>query len=226
MLKKIGLGLLFLLLCVSLSYGVMSTTDIVSDKIRNFYNEENQGGGSELGSSHLGSGRTISERRLEEPVTVDEYLPWFAEPFTGIGVVGDSLLDNVKKYAIEILLPLVAVIFLICIHRYRKKKREKEMKITSATIKDKLLLMKDHSNENSGTNMSASLEEINEIRRIVRDWERQLNFLARKKANETIQEWFERINGPVEIIPIYEKVRYGEKISTKQELLYLRKVLK
>ncbi|MCP3741955.1 hypothetical protein [Rossellomorea sp. BNER] len=224
MLKKIGLGLLFLLMCVSLGYGVMSTTDIVSDKIRNFYNEENQVDGSEFGSGSSGSGgRIIYDRRLEEPVTVDKYLPWFVEPFTSI--VGEGLLEKVKKYGI-LLFPLAIVVFLICIHHYRKKKREKEMKITSATIKDKLILKQDNSNENSGTNIPVSTKEINEIRRMVKDWELRQNFLSRKKASETIQEWFERINGPVEIIPIYEKVRYGGKSCTHQELLYLRKVLK
>ncbi len=58
------------------------------------------------------------------------------------------------------------------------------------------------------------------------DWESHLNTLNRKRKHETIQEWFKRIKGPTEIIPVYEKVRYGGKQFTSQELNLLKNFLR
>ncbi|MBN8190857.1 hypothetical protein JI667_01730 [Bacillus sp. NTK074B] len=68
--------------------------------------------------------------------------------------------------------------------------------------------------------------KLNEIRQLMRDWEAHLNILNRKKNHETIQEWFRRIKGPTEVIPLYEKVRYGGKSFTNKELHLLKKFLR
>jgi len=47
-----------------------------------------------------------------------------------------------------------------------------------------------------------------------------------KREAETINEWFERIKGPLEIIPIYEKVRYGEKNCTEEGIKFIKNSLK
>lgn len=67
--------------------------------------------------------------------------------------------------------------------------------------------------------------QINETRRLLRKWEARLSRGETKKDAETINEWFKRINGPIEIIPIYEKVRYGEKTCTENELRFIKNTL-
>lgn len=47
-----------------------------------------------------------------------------------------------------------------------------------------------------------------------------------KREAETINEWFERIIGPKEIIPIYERVRYGEKSCTEDEIRFMKNTFK
>ncbi len=65
-----------------------------------------------------------------------------------------------------------------------------------------------------------------EIRKLLQEWEARLVGKNIKKEAETINEWFERIKGPIEIIPIYEKVRYGEKICTEEEIKFIKNSLK
>lgn len=63
---------------------------------------------------------------------------------------------------------------------------------------------------------------IHEIRRLLQEWEARLVGKSIKKEAETINEWFERINGPVDIIPIYEKIRYGEQNCTEEEVNFIK----
>jgi len=67
---------------------------------------------------------------------------------------------------------------------------------------------------------------IHEIRRYLQKWEAGLVGKRMKREAETINEWFERIKGPLEIIPIYEKVRYGEKNCTEEEIKFIKNSLK
>lgn len=67
---------------------------------------------------------------------------------------------------------------------------------------------------------------IHEIRKLLQEWEAGLVGKRIKKEAETINEWFERINGPAEIIPIYEKVRYGEQNCTEDEIRFIKNTLK
>jgi len=71
----------------------------------------------------------------------------------------------------------------------------------------------------------ATNNQINETRRLLKKWEARLTGGETKKDAETINEWFKRINGPIEIIPIYEKVRYGEKTCTEDELRFIKNTL-
>lgn len=64
----------------------------------------------------------------------------------------------------------------------------------------------------------------NEIRRLFKEWQGGLRNDQMKRSHETIQEWFDRIEGPTELIPIYEKVRYGNHSFSRgeYELFFLR----
>jgi len=67
---------------------------------------------------------------------------------------------------------------------------------------------------------------IHEIRKLLQEWQALLAGKSIKKEAETINEWFERIKGPIEIIPIYEKIRYGEKNCTEEEIKFIKNSLK
>lgn len=58
----------------------------------------------------------------------------------------------------------------------------------------------------------------NEIRQEFIQWEKRLDKHKKRKAYETIQQWFQRIGKSPAIIPIYEKIRYGEKEYSLEDL--------
>ena len=68
--------------------------------------------------------------------------------------------------------------------------------------------------------------QLHETRRLLQKWEAGLVKKRMKREAETINEWFERIKGPLEIIPIYEKVRYGEKNCSEEEIKFIKISLK
>jgi hypothetical protein len=66
----------------------------------------------------------------------------------------------------------------------------------------------------------------NKIRHLLIDWQTNLKDDQKKRDSETIYDWFLRINGPMDIIPIYEKVRYGCQKFTQHEYLLIYSSLK
>ncbi|KQL39281.1 hypothetical protein AN960_09975 [Bacillus sp. FJAT-25509] len=48
--------------------------------------------------------------------------------------------------------------------------------------------------------------------------EQNLTTIQRRKNNETIQEWFKRINCSNEIVTIYESIRYGGRKSEVMDM--------
>ncbi|RIW28549.1 hypothetical protein D3H55_21480 [Bacillus salacetis] len=61
----------------------------------------------------------------------------------------------------------------------------------------------------------------NKIRQLLIDWQSNLEEVQKKRDSETIYEWFLRINGPLEVLPIYDKVRYGQQEYTQSEYLLI-----
>jgi hypothetical protein len=222
MLKKAGITILFILICAGTSLVLMNVCSEAAVKVKGFYHVEDPGGESDLYLGPPREGRTISERRLDEPIVVDEYLPWFVDPFSGEIGNGKGFVDTVKKYGVFMIL---AVVFLFWYLRYMKKKRkEKEERLPDTDLNRHAV--KSYAIQEEDRPYTLSEVKLNEIRQMLIDWESHLNFLNKKRSHETIQEWFRRIKGPIEIIPIYEKVRYGGKSYTHQELQLLEKFLK
>ncbi|MDM5462995.1 MULTISPECIES: signal peptidase II [Bacillus cereus group] len=56
------------------------------------------------------------------------------------------------------------------------------------------------------------------IRKRLIEWERTLQLHEQRRSYETIQQWLKRICRTRDIIPIYESVRYGEKICSELDV--------
>ncbi|WP_026049195.1 hypothetical protein [Bacillus bingmayongensis] len=62
-----------------------------------------------------------------------------------------------------------------------------------------------------------------EVRAMLIKWELTLPKFEKRRLQETVQQWFSRIHKNSDIIPIYEKVRYGEGIASNEELQMMRR---
>jgi hypothetical protein len=56
------------------------------------------------------------------------------------------------------------------------------------------------------------------IRKTLVEWEGTLPFHEQRRSYETMQQWLRRICRTIDIIPIYESVRYGEKTYTELDV--------
>ena len=83
MLKKVGITFLFILICAVASLVLMEVFNETTEKIKGFYYVEDNGGERDLNLGPGKEGRTISDKRLDKPIVVDEYLLWFVDPFSG-----------------------------------------------------------------------------------------------------------------------------------------------
>jgi hypothetical protein len=219
-LKKAGITILFILICAGTSLVLMNVFNEAAVKVKDFYHEEDPGGERDLYLGPPREGRTIDDRRLDEPIVADEYLPWFMEPFSGEDKSGNRFLDTAKKYGIYVIL---AIVFFSWYLRYKKKKRKSNEELPPDSERARHTVKSD---DLPNAAITLPEENFNEIRQMMMDWESHLNTLNKKRSHETIHEWFRRIKGPVEIIPIYEKVRYGGKPFTYEEVQLLKKFLK
>jgi hypothetical protein len=223
-LKKAGITFLFILICAGGSLVLMNVFNEAAGRVKDFYHAEAPGEESfDNDPTAPLDGRTISEKRLKKPIVVEEYLRSFSEPFSGGFGSGNGFVNTAKKYGIFVIL---GVVFLFWYLR-RKKKKRKGIEVVAPVSEHAR-----HSNKSGDfrtpedKTFPLTEEKLNEIRRMLIDWERHLNTLNRKRSHETIHEWFRRINGPAEIIPIYEKVRYGGKPFSHEEVQLLKKFLK
>ncbi|MCR8847053.1 hypothetical protein NQ095_01430 [Rossellomorea sp. SC111] len=222
MMKKVGITVLFILICAFASLVLMEVFNETTGRIKGFYYVEDHGGERDLNLGPGKEGRTISERRLDKPIVVDEYLPWIGDPFSGEIGSGKRFMYVAKKYGILVVLAFVCLFWYL-----RHKKKRKVIKEDPAeTSVSRYTVNKDQLEGADKMPFTLSDEKLNEIRQMVKDWETRLNTLNRKKHHETIQEWFKRINGPAEIIPVYEKVRYGDRPFTHKELQLLKEFLR
>lgn len=77
-------------------------------------------------------------------------------------------------------------------------------------------------NEEQGNHDSLILPA-EEVRAMLVKWELTLPKFEKRRLQETVQQWFSRIHKSNDIIPIYEKVRYGEGTASNEELQIMRR---
>jgi hypothetical protein len=223
MLKKILFGLVFLILISVVGMVIERTSMLAADKIKSFYKEDE---GEKLGDmtdvnviDYIPKWREVDEdeevpddgRRQEVIV-----LKWGKEIIkSNMGLV-EFLKESAKTPFPYILLLLIFLLF-----KYYKKRKKKNTRQIDSFVLSKEGRTEKSSHTLPGEEQPLSLE-LHQTRKVVRKWESGLPFYQKKRPHETIHEWFRRIDGPYEIIPIYEKVRYGGQDSSEEELLLLK----
>lgn len=202
----------------------------LTKQIKSTFSEE-KNLGQEIERPSSGEGRTIN---YEKGVYYEgtRFLTFVKErfpPFEAIST-GDFL-KGATRYSASIILLLVISYFLRKLYKKkRKKSSEIDSKIEEGAQKQPKVIEK-----NVGIDILpftrkkpilATNIQIHESRKLLQQWEARLDMTRMKREAETINEWFERINGPKEIIPIYERVRYGEKNCTEEELRFMKNTFK
>ncbi|MCA1057637.1 hypothetical protein LCL96_01740 [Rossellomorea aquimaris] len=208
---------------------VTYTTQTLSNKVISFYSDNQR----DQESAFLGDftkGRSQREMNLDKNSEIGDKVEKEKseegkiivgkvvkkEPVPFEEKVGES--HKIGSYVFLTLLAIAIMVFFLVV----RKRRESNNFTTNAIVVYK------HEDAIQGEdiyiNEPLSKDNQNEIRWLLQEWQGKLRDEQKKRPNETIHEWFRRIGGPLEIIPIYEKVRYGYQHSTKDEydLLYSR----
>jgi LPXTG-motif cell wall-anchored protein len=125
------------------------------------------------------------------------------------------------------MLALFIIVFILLgtiLFIFFKKKKKKNQSIFP--IEESRKLSKTSKTNKKETNLNKqSLLPTEQIRIMLIEWEKQLPKSQQRKSYETIQQWFERIGKNHEIVPFYEKVRYGKKQILNEEIELVRKFL-
>lgn len=142
-------------------------------------------------------------------------IPWKGKI---LGAINETIQNNKKSWITIIIITATIILAFL----YFKKKKPTE---SSPTLRPKQQV-----NTETTTITDAHNNDIhsihNEIRQELIKWEKNLPKHNRRKPYETVQQWLLRLNRPTNIIPIYEKVRYGEKEYSASELELIRRWVK
>ena len=224
--QKVLLMSLFLVFSIFLSSLVAITSLSLTNQIKStFGKEENE---EFEGFAMPFSGEMTL---LKDKVGVEDGIPilmFFKDKFTPF----ESSSPGNKNKTTVFSFPLIILLFLITyffIKHYKKKRKKRINNHYEIEEAQKVVLKNKVEYDITPSTMEKKVTttiQLNETRRLLQRWEARLSRGGKKKEAETINEWFERINGPIEIIPIYERVRYGEKSCTEDEFIFLKNTLK
>ncbi|MEH7461606.1 hypothetical protein V7166_05705 [Bacillus thuringiensis] len=145
-------------------------------------------------------------------------MPWKDKILGAINEINETIQNNKKSWITIII--ITATIILAFLY-FKKKKSIQSAPIirpTQQTHAETTTITDEHHNDIHLIH--------NEIRQELIKWEKNLPKHNRRKPYETVQRWLLRLNKPTNIIPIYEKVRYGEKEYSASELELVRRWVK
>ncbi|WP_421378038.1 hypothetical protein ACOJQI_11980 [Bacillus salacetis] len=203
--KKILILFLFVLTASGAAYFLTTIGDITSTIITERFQYD-----QELGL----------QKDFDPP---DGRILWEGEREETSGKSSSIFIKLIKKYGPVLFIPIL-LIAIVWYFRSRKKAKpnehnEKEALPLKQVEKEEISLEQVGNEEPQSIHETKVVQKqhLHKIRGLLKNWESSLNSIEKKRENETIREWFQRINGPEEIIPIYEKVRYGEEECTEAE---------
>jgi hypothetical protein len=223
--KKILFGLIFLILISAVGMVIGRTSMLAADKIKSFYKEDE---GEKLGD--LTDVKVIDYipkwREIDEEAPDDEKRQEVIVLKWGKEILKDNLglVEFLKKSA-KTPFPYILLLLIFLLFKFYKNRKKKNTRQIDSFLLSKEGRTDESSKTSPGEEQSLSMEELHQIRKVVRKWESGLPFYQKKRPHETIHEWFRRIDGPYEIISIYEKVRYGGQDSSKEELRLMKSTL-
>ncbi|MEI4621660.1 hypothetical protein [Bacillus cereus] len=114
---------------------------------------------------------------------------------------------------------ILFLVVLIVLFIFRRK-RNKKQPIHHIHLKQKEIRKAEGNAEQE--NQDSFIFPAEEVRAMLIKWEMTLPKFEKRRLQETVQQWFSRIRKSNDIIPIYEKVRYGEGTASNEELLMMR----
>ncbi|MEY8350834.1 hypothetical protein AALF16_21595 [Bacillus cereus] len=135
-------------------------------------------------------------------------------PIGGIEFLGVSTENIFLQIGIFVL--VVLIIFFIF-----RRMRNKKQAIHHIDLKQKEIRKAEGNVEQE--DQDSLILPIEEVRAMLIKWEMTLPKFEKRRLQETIQQWFSRIHKGDPIIPIYEKVRYGEGTASNEELQMMRR---
>lgn len=216
----------FLIIGLFAGFLLSETSMSVSNKIKAFYTNTEEAQSEAEGPpiyfradelSELEEAPDLSKAKWRKIIVIGDL------PFEAFMSKGSNLRNTIITVVIVLSVLLIAFLW----YRFNKKRAKKQINNVSDSFKDSTNKRDGDENLKLNSNvLPVSNKEMNEIRATLRQWENRLSPIKKRRKNETIAEWFHRINGPVGVIPLYEKVRYGYEEVTKDEYNKFTKMLK
>ncbi|MFK4426377.1 MULTISPECIES: signal peptidase II [Bacillus] len=208
--------LFFAVSAITLSQGVVHVQDIVkerffsekkSEKIykETINNENNEDYGTPLEKTKVGD-KGIRTK-------TDSKMPAF-ERKSSWGDVFSVLSSSWISIAFYVII-VMSIIY--SIYKYIRKRLTKTEIIQEKESVTKQTVVRTTKDEKVIDQSEKSLPA-DTIRKKLVEWERTLPFHEQRRPYETMQQWLKRICRTIDIIPIYESVRYGEKTYTELDI--------
>jgi hypothetical protein len=215
--RMMTIAFVLLIAClISLSLTSLSTTLSSSVKDHLFTDEDIE----MKGQTHFTGEYTELDEEAQEGTEVEPLLKTVLSPF-----MGEDTSNKKRNYLLFSVLALCTGITGYFIYRKYRKNQQGNDKSTPSSP-DVTKNDEEVSVEHSPSLKKETQSNIHLVRKHLQKWEKTLSSHKQKRPAETINEWFTRINGPMEIIPIYEKVRYGESGCSEKEWQLVKRVLK
>ncbi|MCA1056144.1 DUF4129 domain-containing protein [Rossellomorea aquimaris] len=225
--NKLIFGFVFLLLISAVGLAVARLSMLATDGVKSFYKDEQEGEKFGDLTKPLETDTSFSRwRELDEKPPEDPEGQRFIVVKWGKEIVRDhpSFLEMLKRSA-KTPLPYILLLLAILLFKfYRSRKKRKRRFIDSYALK-KEERIQEAASPTDEDDEAVSSGEIHQIRELFKKWEKGLPFHQRKRPHETVHEWFQRIEGPWGIVSIYERVRYGGKESSEDELRLVKETL-
>ncbi|WP_439741302.1 hypothetical protein [Bacillus pseudomycoides] len=139
----------------------------------------------------------------------DRKVPIDGEEFLGVST-GNIFIQ------IGILFLVMLIIFFIF-----RRMRNKKQQIHNISLKQKEIRKVEWNAEQE--DQESLILPAEEVRAMLIKWELTLPKFEKRRFQETVQQWFSRIRKSDDIIPVYEKVRYGEESVSNEELQMMRR---
>ncbi|MGW6191132.1 signal peptidase II [Bacillus cereus] len=208
--------LFFAVSAITLSQGVVHLQGIVKErffsvkKSEKIYKETiNSGNIEDYGTPK--EDKKVGDKGIR--TKTDSKMPTF-ERKSSWGDVFSVLSNSWITIAFYVIIAVVSIYFLYKSIRKRLTKTEIEQEKQSETKENTERTIK---NEKVIHQLEQPLPT-DMIRKTLVEWERTLPFHEQRRSYETMQQWLKRICRTIDIIPIYESVRYGEKTYTELDI--------
>ncbi|MDZ5608176.1 LPXTG cell wall anchor domain-containing protein [Bacillus pseudomycoides] len=125
---------------------------------------------------------------------------------------------STENIFIQIGIFVLVILFVFFIFR---RKRNKKQQIHHISLKQKEI--RKIGDDAEPEDQDSLILPAEEVRAMLIKWELTLPKFEKRRLQETVQQWFSRIRKNDHIIPVYEKVRYGEGTASNEELQMMRR---